>query len=90
MVKLRREFLDEFGQRGFGFVQGSRWMEHNSEQEVTCDVLYFTKNQILHEERDDDIATDGIIKTAEALGEGRHDGNHHGYFKYPSRNNVIR
>ena len=32
MIGLRKPFMDDFNQGGFGFVEGSRWMKHINEE----------------------------------------------------------
>ena len=70
MVKRTQEFLDDFKDQGFGFVEGSKWSSFTTRDQHTQEDLYMTRAQILKEECDDEANTQAKIKYAESLGEG--------------------
>ena len=59
MIGLRKSFMDDFNQGGFGFVEGSRWMKHINEESYSQKDSFKTEAQIFVAECNDPVATAG-------------------------------
>jgi len=86
--RLQQEFMVEFQQAGFGFVEGSKWTKHLNSSLMQNEESYKTRAQILKAECKDDQCTEAKIAFALSLGEGvPPPGDPKGWYKDPSRNN---
>ena len=86
MQQLQREFMMDFKTKGFGFIQGTKWMKHISKEIYSVDDEYKTYEQILDAEKSESNAK-AKIAYALTLGEGV-PSNGKGWFKDPSRNDA--
>ena len=87
MIGLRKSFMDDFNQGGFGFVEGSRWVKHINEESYSQKDTFKAEAQIFVAECNDPVATAGKIAFAKAMGEGQPPpGIPKGWYKDPSRN----
>ena len=50
VVAMRKQFLKDFQEKGFGFVEGTKWRSHLSKEEHVAAELYMTRAQILKAE----------------------------------------
>ena len=57
MVGLRKEFAGEFLQKGFGFVEGSKWISHIECKAFVSVGTYMTEMQFNKEEAGCPVAT---------------------------------
>ena len=86
MVKKTQEFLDDFKQQGFGFVEGSKWSSFTTRDQHTQEDSYMTEAQILKEECGDEANAQAKIKFAESFGEGvDEDGKRKGWYRDDTR-----
>ena len=89
VIALRRQFLQEFQEKGFGFVEGTRWTQNLSKEEHVAEEEYMSAAQILKAECKDAAATQAKIDFALAQGEGNcMPGQGKGY-KDASRGDVL-
>ena len=89
MVERTKEFLNDFKEQGFGFVEGSKWSSMTSRDQHTQEDLYMTAAQILKEECGDEANAQAKIKYAESLGEGvNEDGKRRGWYRDETRQNA--
>ena len=70
MVKLRREFVEQFHAHGFGFVEGSKWVNMIDTETYSSRDSYKTEAQIHAAEAKCPEATAAKIETAKAMGQG--------------------
>ena len=88
MVMLRKQFLKDFQEKGFGFVEGSKWTTYTSQEDVIAPEEYMTRAQIWKAECKDDKNTDAKIAWAIAQGEGTDAPKQgRGYYKDETRQN---
>ena len=86
MVQKTKEFLDEFKEQGFGFVEGSKWSSFTTRDQHTQEDSYMTEAQILKEECGDRANTKAKIQYAETFGEGvNEDGKRKGWYRDDTR-----
>ena len=86
MVKRTEEFLADFKEQGFGFVEGSKWSSFTTRDQHTQEDSYMTTAQILKEECGDEANARAKIKFAESLGEGvDEDGKRKGWYRDETR-----
>ena len=86
MLDLRKKFVSEFTQKGFGFVEGSKFKSYVQEEIVRKKTRYLTAEQILDEEKGSKANMKAKIDNAKQLGEGTSEpGKHKGWYKDPSR-----
>ena len=89
MLAKTQEFLSEFKEQGFGFVEGSKWSSYTTREQFTQEDLYMTPDQILKEECFNEANAQAKIKNAEALGEGVNEpGKRKGWYRDESRHNA--
>ena len=89
MVKRTQEFLDDFKEQGFGFVEGSKWSSFTTRDQHTQEDSYMTEAQILKEECGDRANTQAKIRFAESFGEGvNEDGKRKGWYRDDTRNGA--
>ena len=70
MVKLRGEFKRAVMDKGFGFVEGSKWSSWISEEKFVQEDEYKTESQVLSAECGSAASTAAKIAWAKSLGEG--------------------
>ena len=70
MVKLRREFVEQFQAHGFGFVEGSKWVSMIDTETYSSKDSYKTEAQIYEAEAKCPVPTAAKIETAKAMGQG--------------------
>ena len=70
MLKLRAEFVQEFQEKGFGFVEGSKWINMIDQESYTSKDSYKTEKQIYAAEEIWPEGTQAKINTAKAMGKG--------------------
>ena len=89
MLKKTEEFLNDFKEQGFGFVEGSKWSSFTTRDQHTQEDSYMTTAQILKEECGDEANAQAKIKFAESLGEGvDEDGKRKGWYRDETRQNA--
>ena len=89
MQRLQREFMQDFQQKGFGMVSGSKWTQHNFIQEVDSSTIFMTREQIFKEECKSVENTESKIQWAINQGEGvDQPGKQKGFYKDETRQNA--
>ena len=86
LIALRKEFAQEFNEKGFGFVDGSKWTSHLDVEEFKQSDSYKTYSQILAAECGDEKNAQAKVRTAKAEGQGvPPPGEGKGWYLDPSR-----
>ena len=89
MLEKTQEFLNDFKEQGFGFVEGSKWSSFTTRDQHTQEDLYMTAAQVLKEECGDEANARAKIKYAESLGEGvNEDGKRRGWYRDETQQNA--
>ena len=89
MLASQKEFLKDFREKGFGFVEGTKWSEFVSREQFTQEIVYCTEAQILKEERGNEANCRAKIEFARSMGEGINEpGEQKGWYRDPSRDNA--
>ena len=70
MIELQNKFMEEFKVSGFGFAEGSRWLQYLNKETFSQKDSYKTYEQILAAECSSTVNAKSKIKWAESLGEG--------------------
>ena len=82
MQQLQSVCMSDFQQKGFGMVEGSKWMHHTFVQEYSSGETYLTKEQIFKEECKSVENTEAKIQWARDQGEGvNQPGKQKGFYK---------
>ena len=86
LISLRKEFIEEFNEKGFGFVEGSKWSGHLDVEEFKQSDSFKTWSQILVAEANDEKNAQAKVRTAKAEGQGvPPPGDCKGWYLDPSR-----
>ena len=84
MINMRKQFMEEFGQKGFGFVEGSKWTTHINEETYDAEDSHKTYAQILQAEAGCIKSAKAKLEFAKTMGEGTPD-DPKGWFADPTR-----
>ena len=89
MLEEQKQFLKDFKEKGFGFVEGTKWSEFVSREQFTQEIVYITEPQILQEESGNEANCRAKIEFARSMGEGINEpGEQKGWYRDPSRDNA--